>query len=132
MPSERRRIIKNLLEDPPVKGNVPFTQVYDVAVRWNYCMKKIFIIITVVFLCAATCCIAGCTALDPVVGTWESSLGTTTLDLLGNGEGMITVMGFSDSITWENLGNGVYHIGGSRYTLSGDTLQGPIAAFHKL
>lgn len=95
-------------------------------------MKKIFIIITLVFLCVATCCVAGCSYIDPVVGTWESSLGTTTLDLSGNGHGMMTVMGFSDSITWKNLGNGVYNIGGSRYTLNGNTLKGPIATYHKL
>ncbi|MEA5037873.1 MAG: hypothetical protein VB020_06400 [Methanocorpusculum sp.] len=75
---------------------------------------------------------AGCTYLDPVVGTWESSLGTTTFDLSGNGEGLITVMGFSDAITWKNLGDGVYTIGGTRYTLSENTLNGPIASFHKV
>ena len=80
----------------------------------------------------ATCCVAGCSYLDPVVGTWESTLGTTTLDLSGNGHGMITVMGISDSITWKNLGNGAYNIGGSRYTLSGNTLKGPIATYHKV
>ena len=95
-------------------------------------MKKIFVIITLVFLCVATCCVAGCSYLDPVVGTWESSLGTTTLDLSGDGTGMITVMGFSDSITWENLGDGVYTIGGTRYTLSGNTLEGPLTSFHKV
>lgn len=117
----------------PVKENVPFTQVYAILARWYYYMKKIFIISTLVLLCIATCCIAGCSYLDPVVGTWESSLGTTTLDLSGNGEGMITVMGFSDdSITWENLGDGVYNIGGSRYTLNGDTLEGSIVTYHKV
>jgi len=95
-------------------------------------MKKIFVILTLVFLCAATSFAAGCTYLDPVVGTWESSLETTTLDLSGNGEGLITVMGFSDSITWENLGDGVYTIGGTRYTLSGNTLEGPLTSFHKV
>ncbi|MDO9523684.1 MAG: hypothetical protein Q7J08_08265 [Methanocorpusculum sp.] len=95
-------------------------------------MKKIFVILTLIFLCAATSFAAGCTYLDPVVGTWESSLGTTTYDLSGNGEGLITVMGFSDAITWENLGNGVYTIGGTRYTLNGNTLEGPLTSFHKV
>ena len=95
-------------------------------------MKTNVVILILACLCVATCGIVGCTALDPVVGTWESSLGTTTLDLSGNGGGMMTVMGFSDSITWKNLGNGVYNIGGSRYTLSGNTLKGPIATYHKL
>lgn len=46
---------------------------------------------------------------------------------------MITVLGFSDdSITWKNLGDGVYNIGGSRYTLNGDTLEGAIVTYHKV
>ncbi len=116
----------------PVRENVHFTQVYLVPGDDILLYEKIFVIVTLVFFCVATCCVAGCSFLDPVVGTWESSLGTATLDLSGNGEGMITVMGMSDSLTWENLGNGIYHIGGSRYTLTGDTLQGPIATYHKL
>lgn len=117
----------------PLSEKVPFTQVYVDLAPWYHYMKKIYVISTLVLLCIVTCCIAGCSYLDPVVGTWESSLGTTTLDLSGNGEGMITVLGFSDdSITWKNLGDGVYNIGGSRYTLNGDTLEGAIVTYHKV
>ena len=82
------------------------------------------------------CSSAGCTTIanvfDPVVGSWEGSIGLAYLNLNVDGTGTITVLGSDSPITWKSLGNGEYDIGGSQYSLKGTVLHGPILAYHKV
>jgi len=70
-------------------------------------------------------------AISPVVGVWESSVGTSFIDLKSDGTGSKTVMGITSTITWKIEENGTYTIDGLNYTLDGHTLKGPIATYHK-
>jgi len=101
-----------------------------------YIMKNFFPILLLIMCVALVCSTAGCLTsitniIDPVVGHWESSMGTSTLDISTDGTGLMTIVGISDSITWNSLGDGVYNIAGSRYTLTNGALQGPIATYYK-
>ena len=100
------------------------------------CMKKIVIILTLLFFCVVMCSSAGCTTianvLDPVVGSWESENEFSNMNLNMDGTGDLSVGPFKEQITWNSLGNGEYDIGGSRHTLKGTELRGPVFAYHKV
>ena len=102
-------------------------------------LKKLLfctIVCVMLVVCASS---AGCTStinsvvqiVEPVVGSWDSDLGTSHLYLNADGTGTQSVIGLTSSVTWNKLADGVYSIGGSRYTLSGNTLKGPIATYHR-
>ena len=99
-------------------------------------MKKIAIILVLLFLCVILCSSAGCTTIantfDPVLGNWESSLAMSYFDLTSNGKGTKTELGTTSAIEWNKVGDGAYNIDGARYTLNGNILQGEFTTYHKL
>ena len=99
-------------------------------------MKKIVIVLTLLFFCVVMCSSAGCTTIanvfDTVVGSWEGPGGLVYLNLNMDGTGDLSVGPFKEQITWNSLGNGEYDIGGSKHTLKGTELRGPIFTYHKV
>ena len=98
-------------------------------------MKKIAIILVLLFLCVILCSSAGCTTVantfDPVLGNWESSLAMSYFDLTSNGKGTKTELGTTSAIEWNKVGDGAYKIDGARYTLNGNYLLGDNVTYHK-